>query len=292
MFDDLRMDSHKLIFHPQRLSDWLDGQDIYPLTVEISPSGACNHRCIFCGLDYLGYQPRWLDKDLIIACLEQMQTKGVKAVVMAGEGEPLLNPATPAIINHARQIGLDVGMSTNGVLFTRAIAQECLPSLSWIRFSVNASNEEMYKKVHWGRDGDFARVLHNLAEAVAIKRGQGLSTTIGVQLVLLSENHENLLEFAAQLKTIGVDYFSIKPYSQHPQSHSRVDEDIKYAGYLDLEEQLVKISSPDYMVIFRAASMRKLEKSRGYERCLGIPFLGLYRFQCQCLAMFGLFRPA
>ncbi len=272
MLDDLRMDSHKLIFHPQRLSAWLEGQYIYPLTVEISPSGACNHRCIFCGLDYLGYQPRWLDKELIMAGLEQMQTQGVKAIVMAGEGEPLLNPAAPVIINHARQIGLDVGMSSNGVLLTRAVAQECLASLSWIRFSVNASNEDMYKKVHRGRDGDFSRVLHNLAEAVAIKQRQQLPVTIGVQLVLLPENHENLLEFATQLKNMGVDYFSIKPFSQHPQSHSRVDEDFNYTSYLNLEEELVKLNSPGFEVIFRAASMRKLDKCRSYERCLGIPF--------------------
>jgi len=273
LLDDLRMDAHKLIFHPQRVSDWLNGKNIYPLTVEISPSGACNHRCIFCGLDYLGYKPRFLDKDLIIPNLEQMQAKGVKAIVIAGEGEPLLNRDTPEIIKRSREIGLDIGMSTNGVLLTRGIAQQCLPSITWIRFSVNASSEESYRIVHRSKRGDFEKVLQNIGDAVEIKKAKNLSTTIGVQLVLIPENSRNLIAFAERLKKIGIDYFTIKPFSQHPQSHCKIDPDFNYEDYLEMEETFKTMNSSSYQVIFRADSMKKLKNDkRTYEHCLGIPF--------------------
>ena len=61
MSDEFRIDSHKLIFHPRRGNAWLAGDQIYPLYAEISPSGACNHRCTFCALDYMEYKPRFLD---------------------------------------------------------------------------------------------------------------------------------------------------------------------------------------------------------------------------------------
>ena len=59
MSDKIRMDSHKLIFHPERICAWLNGEKIYPIEVEIAPSGACNHRCVFCALDYIGYKPNY-----------------------------------------------------------------------------------------------------------------------------------------------------------------------------------------------------------------------------------------
>lgn len=272
MAEDIRMDSHKLMFHPQRVSDWLDGKDIYPLTVEISPSGACNHRCIFCGLDYLDYKPRFLNKNLIIPNLADMYQKGVKAVVLAGEGEPLLNRDTTEIIRCSRDIGLDIGMSTNGVLFTRQLAQNCLASLTWVRFSVNAASDEEHQIVHRSRPGDFNKVLHNLADAVEVKKTGNLSTTIGVQLVLIPENSRNILAFADKLKSMGVDYFAVKPFSQHPQSRCNIDPDFDYQDYLLMEDSLKAINNDSFQVIFRAESMKKLGGRKNYQSCLGIPF--------------------
>ena len=69
MAENIRMDSHKLIYHPDAVARWLKGENIYPIEIEISPSGACNHRCVFCAVDYIGYQPNFLDKDIIFQYL-------------------------------------------------------------------------------------------------------------------------------------------------------------------------------------------------------------------------------
>ncbi|HAB51888.1 MAG TPA: radical SAM protein, partial [Ignavibacteriales bacterium] len=50
--DKYRIDSHKLMYHVSRINDWLEGKIIYPIYAEISPSGACNHRCTYCALDF------------------------------------------------------------------------------------------------------------------------------------------------------------------------------------------------------------------------------------------------
>lgn len=36
MSDNFRIDSHKLIFHPQRVAQWLAGEPVYPLYAELS----------------------------------------------------------------------------------------------------------------------------------------------------------------------------------------------------------------------------------------------------------------
>ena len=42
-----------------------------------------------------------------------------------------------------------------------------------------------------------------------------LKTTLGVQDLLLPDNMSQLVNMAKQLSEIGVDYLTIKPYSQH-----------------------------------------------------------------------------
>lgn len=86
MAEDIRMDSHKLIYHPETVARWLKGENIYPVEIEISPSGICNHRCVFCAVDYIGYQPAFLDKEVILRDIRLMSQKGLKSVICQAKG--------------------------------------------------------------------------------------------------------------------------------------------------------------------------------------------------------------
>lgn len=270
MADMYKMDSHKLMYHPERVIQWLKGDNIYPLCIEISPSGCCNHRCVFCGLDYLGYKKVFLDRELILDNLNEMHEKGLKSLVVCGEGEPLLNPDTPAIIKGAALTGLDVALATNGVLFNEEISKETLPHLKWVRFSLNAGTSINYSDIHGTKPDDFTKVLHNIKSAVIIKKQENLSVTIGVQFILLPQNESDVILLAEILKDIGVDYFSIKPYSKHPKSGKSIDPD--YKNHEELEKRLETLNTNSFNVIFRSSSMKKKKKPKSYDKCLGIPF--------------------
>ncbi len=272
MADDYRIDSHKLIYHPDRVAEWLRSGDVYPIYVEIAPSGTCNHRCIFCALDYMEYKPVFVDKDLLLRNLREMHQKGVKSIMYAGEGEPLLNKNTPEIVRQTKLIGIDVAMTSNGVLFSKELAEECLEYFTWVRFSVNAGTRETYQAVHKSRPHDFDQVLSNLASAVEVKRVHHLQTTIGVQLLLIPENGDEVFMLGKKLKEIGVDYFSVKPFSQHPKSICKIDPAFDYDRHLGLEKQLNRLRSDNMNIIFRSNAMKKLKQTRKYNRCLGNPF--------------------
>lgn len=271
MADQIRMDSHKLIYHPERVAAWMKGEEIYPIEVEISPSGACNHRCIFCAVDYIGYQPDFLDKDVLLKNMVWMHDRGLKSVICSGEGEPFLNVNMPDIANNIKECGLDVAASSNGVLFTKDIARECLKAFTWIRFSVASMEEESYNLIQRGRREDLQKVCENLTEAVGVKREQNLKTTIGVQCLLLKENIDQLLPMAIQLRDMGVDYLTIKPYSQHLHSENHIEFD--YNVVSELEISLKELETESFKIYFRANAMKKMNRRKCYQQCLGLPFM-------------------
>ena len=271
MAEDIRMDSHKLIYHPDVVARWMKGENIYPIEVEISPSGACNHRCVFCAVDYIGYRPDFLEKDIILRDISQMSKKGLKSVICSGEGEPLLNKDMPDIANGIKACGVDVAMSTNGALFTKEKAGDCLGALTWVRFSVASMEEESYNKIQRGKLGDLEKVKINLAEAVRMKRDKGLQTTLGVQCLLLPDNMHQLPNMAKQLREIGVDYLTIKPYSQH--LHSENTFQIDYDAMLELEQELRQFATEDFSIYFRANAMKKVHHEKCYSKCYGLPFM-------------------
>lgn len=271
MAESIKMDSHKLIYHPDVVSRWMSGENIYPIEVELSPSGACNHRCVFCAVDYVGYQPDFLDRDIVLRNILQMSKKGLKSVICSGEGEPFLNKDMPDIANGIKKCGVDVAVSSNGVLFTPETARDCLAALTWIRFSVASMETDSYNKIQRGKSGDLNKVKENLEGAVRLKKDKKLSTTLGVQCLLLPDNISQLPSMAKQLREIGVDYLTIKPYSQH--LHSQNSFEIDYESMLEVEQEIKQYATEKFVIYFRADAMKKMHHEKCYKQCLGLPFM-------------------
>jgi radical SAM protein with 4Fe4S-binding SPASM domain len=266
-------DSHKLIYHPERVSEWIRTGDCFPIYVEIGVTNRCNHRCIFCALDWFEKKPLDIDNDVMKRALHDMAECGVKSVMFAGDGEPLLHHDICEFITYAKFQGLDVSIATNGVLFTREKLEKTLPSLSWVRFSVDAGSPACHKTIHRGGSNDFQKIFRNIRDAVAIKKRDNLPVIIGVQFLLIPDNYEDLVPFINVFKKIGVDNIQIKPYSQHPLSKNRYS--IEYAKYQDIEEVVREYETPEFQVIFRSQTTQRLIMKRNYNECYGLPFYTL-----------------
>jgi len=271
--DKYRIDSHKLIYHVPRINSWLTGKNIYPIYMEVSPSGACNHRCTFCALDFMEYQKRYLNASVFKERLIEMGQLGVKSIMYAGEGEPFLHKQMSDIIGHTKAAGIDVALTTNGVLFRKMLAEEILGVVEWIKVSINAGTSDTYAKIHGTKPSDFAKVIDNMSYAVRIKRDKGYKCTLGMQMLLLPENQHEVLLLAEIAKNTGVDYVVIKPYSQHLMSKTTKYKNITYSNYLNLSEELSKFNCDDFSVIFRMNAMNKWDKGfRNYKHCQALPF--------------------
>ena len=284
MADQYQIDGQKLMFHPERVAQWQKGREdwetarsIYPIYVEISPMGACNHRCTFCAVDYIGYQNRSLDLDVLKNCLTDMARLGVRSVMFAGEGEPALYKPLPEVLDLCSHVGIDTSMTTNLVPFTKDNAESFLKNCQWIKASINAGTRETYARVHQCDPVDFDRVLRNFELAVETREKKGYSCTLGAQMVLLPENSDEACVLAEKLKSRGADYLVIKPYSQHNSSTTRQYENIDYGQDSTLEDDLAKLNGDGFNVIYRKlAIQRTIAKEHDFEVCHSTPFFWAY----------------
>jgi len=255
--DKYKIDSHKLIYHIDRLRRWQEGENICPVEIEISPTGACNHRCIYCGLDFMGYKPRRLKASLLKERLSEMGRLGIKSVVFAGEGEPFLHEDMSELINHTKASGIDIGVTTNGVLFKKEIADSILADVEWIKAGVDSATKTTHSKIHGCRTDDFDKIIENMSYAAKTKRKNNYACTLGMQFLLLPDNSHEVISLAKIARDIGMDYMVIKPYSQHPQSKTTRYSSIKYSDYEYLSDELAKFNTDDFNLIFRIRTMKK-----------------------------------
>ncbi|MCD4676446.1 MAG: radical SAM protein [Desulfobacula sp.] len=269
--DKYRIDSHKLMFHPKRVADWLENNLIYPIYMEISPAGACNHRCVFCSVDFMGYKKNFLDAQILNKRITELSKLGLNSIMFAGEGEPFLHMQLADIILHTHNSGIDVAVTTNGVLMTPEISRKILGATEWIKISCNAGTPESYARIHRTKPGDFEKVIDNMTRAVEIKKENKYSCTLGLQIILLDQNSDEIETLAKTAKNIGVDYMVVKPYTFHPDNEHRYK--INYQDYAYLDERLQQLNTKTFSVVFRRKTMESWDRGeREYKRCYALPF--------------------
>jgi len=110
----------KLMSHKQ-FTDYFDDKQIYPINIEISPSGVCNAKCENCfyrqndnELD--GFDKNMFDEDRMRILLQyELPLLGIKSISWTGGGEPTLHSAFPKFVEWAHEAGLEQGLFTNSL---------------------------------------------------------------------------------------------------------------------------------------------------------------------------------
>lgn len=248
--DKTRIDGQKLDLHPARVAqwlaakdDWAKAQNIYPMYVEFSPYGVCNHQCTFCSVDYVidRKDHPMLSYDVFARTLETMARHEVLGVMFAGAGEPTLYRDKAAgkdladIILLCDDLGIDTALTTNG---THLDAEFCARAfkarrLRWVRTSINAGTPETYARIHRTKESDFHTVVSNLRRAAEIRNQMHAGVRLLAQAVAVPAargvkgrhhlavfedyptNIDTIVPLAQLMRQIGMDNLAVKPYKQH-----------------------------------------------------------------------------
>lgn len=267
----LFLDGSKLMHHLPAVNRWLRGETVYPIHVEISPTSGCNQRCILCCVDYKGHRPKNLSEALLLHLVDEFTEIGVKSVLLAGEGEPTVNPAIVPMIERARLKGLDMALNTNAVLMDKNMADRILSGLVWLRFTFQAASPALYQAIHRGGRDDFEKACRNVRYAAEVKRAKNLPVTLGMQQILINENAKEVYRLAKMAKDMGLDYFVVKRFSKHPENSYNAPEDL-YKSTVDEFKRAEALSDKNFKVIIRWRNFTQ-DCFRTYKKCIGLSFI-------------------
>lgn len=178
----------KLTLHTQ-FADYMAGLPIYPINVEISPSGVCQASCQFCFYANTGelgsHRNVMLETPRTLKLLNELGMLGVKSVSWTGGGEPTLHPSFSMFVEELHSVGLHQG------LFTNALAQPKYdPSkFDWIRVTMT---DKPYQE-------DYIKELRE-------------ATALGFAFNYSGPNDETyLLQTLELAERVGADYVQVRP---------------------------------------------------------------------------------
>ena len=185
----------------------------YPASVELSLTNRCNFRCVYCSDK--GLRKRLggnLDMRILKALILDLKEGGTGGIVFEGGGEPLLYEQFNEAVKYVHDRGLGCGLITNG---SKRIHHKTLKLFDWIRVSVDASNENEFKKLKGARV--FESVLNNISEYILG------CPVVGVGYVVTSRNLSSVEPLILRFRNMGVAYVQFRPVIDHPELLPEVD---------------------------------------------------------------------
>ena len=272
---ELILDSDKLSYHMERVNAWEAGERIAPVSVDMALTRACGSMCSFCYAMVQEPQNRHgIKTDHALHLLDDFAEVGVKAVSLVSDGESTLSKAYVPFIEHAADLGIDIGNATNGWLFGPEKSERVLPQMKWIRFTVAAGTPARYAEIMYkGKEHTevFDKAMVNISHAVAFKKKHNLEVTIGIQMVLMPEFVDEIIPFAQLGLDLGVDYAVIKHCSDDENDTLGVDYS-KYASMYDLLKEAEEMSTDKTKIVIKWDKM-DADGEHSYNRFYGPAFL-------------------
>jgi len=132
----------------ERFSQFLRGEKVYPINIEVSPSHTCNAKCPWCF--YAGTHVKknigMMNTDILVKMINDLAQLGLKALTWTGGGEPTLHPHFPDLVRLVADHNIKQG------LFTNALLKPAYDPLhfEWIRVS-NTDREWPVENIKWLR---------------------------------------------------------------------------------------------------------------------------------------------
>lgn len=222
----------KILYHPERLSQWMNEETVKPVTAEIHLSNRCNNACYYCGQKQ-NHKNENMSLENIKLLRKFVDAVGVKACYFSGGGESTLNKDLFTAIDELKNI--ELGMITNGVYMSDKLIERYIKDFRWIRISIDAADNDTYKKIRG--TNSFEQVKSNITRLLTAKKTNHSNTTIGLQIVVNEYNYDELFFIITELtRTFSdIDYINIRPIEmkikEKPYTQKQlevIESDIKF----------------------------------------------------------------
>lgn len=266
----LILDETKIAWHHDRILDWKAGKKIPPITIDMALTRACNYGCHFCYARLQENDRFDITKEHIDHFLEDCKELGVKAISLVSDGESTLSPHFEHTIIKGSELGISMAVASHGYNFKYQMLERILPHLTYLRLNFSAGEPKRYAEIMGVKEKHFHRVVQNVKDMVEIKKRDKLDVTIGLQMVLMPEDADQVVPLAKLGKEIRPDYVVVKHTSDNEEGQLGVDYS-KYAELTHILEEAESYSDETYQVSVKWSKINA-EGKRSYQRCYAAPF--------------------
>lgn len=158
----------------------------FPLMLNVEPTNACNSRCYYCPreINIKKHGIHFMDMDLYQSIIDQIKTNQLLMLNFHKDGEPLLHPKLPRIIDYAKkkQCAEILHLNTNGILLNTDIGRGIISAgIDDITVSVDAAREKSYRKIK--RVSGLHKMEEGVRAIINYRNKIGASTVIRVKIM-------------------------------------------------------------------------------------------------------------
>jgi len=152
----------KLLRHFERVQGILNGEFLPPLMVDVDVvDGACNLDCVWCSQGPSRASKR--NTSMSARTMRRLgpfcKEWGIKSWRMAGDSEPTLNTNIDILFRTGHECGIDMGLTTNGLLLDRV---KNLHLLTWLGISLDATTAKTWSRMKRKPEKNFHRIIDNI----------------------------------------------------------------------------------------------------------------------------------
>lgn len=189
----------------------------FPSQIIVDVTEVCNLACIHCPHPSFKasehYNARYQSLELNRKLVDEVRSSGAghtQYIRYTGEGEPLIHPQLPEMLNYAvLHSGSTISLTTNGTLLNNKRIQAILATgVHVIDISLDAYKPETYAKIRVNGNLDDTRA--NVLSLLAAIRTSGSKTKLVVSYVEQPLNLAETAAFEVFWKTQGADYVVIR----------------------------------------------------------------------------------
>jgi len=272
----LKTTPHKLFHHLDRLTKWMNGENVAPIFVELGPTNICNQNCSWCYTKHVHGKLNF-SRDLYLKIIRDLAVFGIRSVCIQGTGEPFCNKTSSEAIKLGAELGMSMSAITNGMLVIKDVAEECVPYLDWMKISALESDAHIYAKHHGCSGNHFKTLIKNIENIVSINnRNKNSEFVLSASMLVDKDNWHTIAEVAHMAKELGIDFLQVRAPSGNQFNSYITEADIHLNEKVNsVIEKAREYGDDDFLVDIRIDSFEEQNKGsfkKRFSKCYGISF--------------------
>lgn len=184
----------------------------YPAIARLYLSYTCNHNCsgCLCGGDRKR-ESALMDSNRFSKLLDALHSLRVKFIDLSGGGEPTLHPQFYQFAQMCIKEKFELSLLTNGVSLDPKLVDLVVESFSFLRVNLDASNDEVYNRIHHPpTPREFQKVLRNLERVVSERKRRESNLMVGAKVRICQANMNFIEQIIRLVKDVGLDYIQFR----------------------------------------------------------------------------------